>query len=133
MSGNQVLYQANRTLPLFEVLVNILRKTSGLVDVLANALTSLAEKIDKAFVFGSLGRGTETSDSDVDVLIIGKIVFSQAVTALYPAQAILRREINPKIYSKKQWQKLFKNKDPFVLELIDKPKFFIIGTPNNIR
>ncbi len=71
---------------------------------MANALTPLAEKINVAFVFGSLGRGTENERSDVDVLIIGEVGFADAVTALYPAQAILGREINPKVYHKSQWQ-----------------------------
>ncbi len=132
-SGNQVQYQANKAFPLYEELANILRKTSGLVDVLANALTPLAEKIEAAFVFGSVGRGTENAVSDVDVLIIGDIGFADAVIALYPAQAILKREINPKVYQKKQWQKLVKNKDHFIQEIIDKPKLFIIGAPNDIR
>lgn len=130
VSGNQVYYQANTTFPLFAELVNILRKTSGLVDILANVLIPLAEKIDAAFVFGSLGRGTENERSDVDVLIIGEIGFADAVSALYPAQAVLGREINPKVYHKSQWQKLVKNKDAFVQEILDKPKLFIIGAAN---
>ncbi len=128
ISGNQVYYQANTTFPIFEELASILRKTSGLVDVLANALISLTEKIEVAFIFGSAGAGTENAGSDVDVLIIGKLSFSEAVTALYPAQAIVRREINPKVYQRKEWQKLVNNKDAFVQEILGKPKLFIIGT-----
>src|SRR5579872_5315744 len=50
VSGNQVYYQANSTFPIFEELASILRKTSGLVDILANALTPLTKKIEVAFV-----------------------------------------------------------------------------------
>lgn len=133
LSGNQVCYRANRTFPIFMELASILRKTSGLIDVLASALAPLAEKIDAAFVFGSVGSGTETSGSDVDVLIIGKIAFTDAVTALYAAQAIVGREINPKVYQREEWQKLANNKDMFYQEILNKPKLFIIGAANDIE
>ena len=111
VSGNQVYYQANTNFPIFEELASILRKTSGLVDVLVNALAPLAEKIVAAFVFGSVARGTESIGSDVDVLLIGEIKFAEAVKALYSAQAIIRREINPKVYQKTEWKKLVNNKE----------------------
>lgn len=133
VSGNQVYYQANSTFPIFEELASILRKTSGLVDVLANALIPLAEKIAVAFVFGSVGSGAENKGSDVDVLIIGELSFSDAVTALYSAQAIVDREINPKVYQRAEWKKLVNNKDAFVQEILNKPKLFIIGTVNDLK
>jgi predicted nucleotidyltransferase len=107
VSGNQVYYHANSAFPIFAELASILRKTSGLVDILANALSPLTEKIAAAFVFGSAGSGKENSGSDVDVLIIGELSFSDAVTALYSAQTSIGREINPKIYKKTEWKKLF--------------------------
>lgn len=133
ISGNQVYYRANTALPIFTELANILRKTSGLVDILADALTPLADKINVAFVFGSLARGTENLSSDIDVLIIGAIGYADAVAALYSAQAILRREINPKVYKKSQWQKLVKNKDMFVQEILHNQKLFIIGNADDIE
>src|SRR3990172_5768635 len=79
VSGNQVHYQANQNCPIFEELASILRKTSGIVDVLAEAVAPLASKIKVALVFGSVGSGTENSRSDVDILIIGDIDFTDAV------------------------------------------------------
>jgi len=133
VSGHQVYYQANSTFPIFEELASILRKTSGLVDILASALTPFTEKIEAAFVFGSVGSGTENSGSDVDVLIIGELSFSDAVTALYPAQAIVNREINPKVYQRTEWQKLVDNKDAFAQEILKKQKLFIIGTVDDLE
>ena len=50
VSGNQLLYGANRACPIFEELAGILRKTSGPVDVLTEALAPLAKHIRAAFV-----------------------------------------------------------------------------------
>lgn len=133
VSGNQVYYQANSAFPIFEELASILRKTSGLVDVLSEALSPLANKIAVAFVFGSVGSGREGRGSDVDVLIIGELSFADAVTALYPAQTNIGREINPKVYKKAEWKKLINNKDVFVQEILNRPKLFIIGTVNDLK
>src|SRR5476649_2556614 len=50
VSGNQVYYQANTAFSIFEELASILRKTSGLADVLAEALKPVAKKIEAAFI-----------------------------------------------------------------------------------
>ena len=46
--GNQLVYSANRDSPIFEELAGILRKTSGLADVVAEALEPLTDRIDVA-------------------------------------------------------------------------------------
>lgn len=131
-SGNQLQYRANRACPVFKELASILRKTSGLVDVLADALAPLIEKVTVAFVYGSVARGKETSGSDIDVLLIGDLEFSEVVAALYPAQEVLGREINPKVYSKKEWRQMLKKKDAFIKELMADPKLFIIGAADEL-
>lgn len=94
--GNQTLYRANRESPIFPELAGILRKTSELADVVADALDSVSDGIDVAFIFGSVARRAETAGSDVDMLIIGSVDFGVVVDALYPAQQQLGREINPR-------------------------------------
>ncbi|KTD22892.1 nucleotidyltransferase [Legionella lansingensis] len=133
VSGNQVYYQANRNFPIFNELASILKKTSGLVDILADALAPLIEKIEVAFVFGSVARGTENLGSDIDVLIIGNVGFAEVVAALYPAQTSLGREINPKIYSQTQWKKCLSDQDVFIQEIMNSPKLFVIGEFDDIR
>ncbi|HCX3367485.1 nucleotidyltransferase domain-containing protein [Fluoribacter dumoffii] len=131
-SGNQVYYQANRNFPIYTELSSILKKTSGLVDVLFDFLTSLAEKIEVAFVFGSVAKGTENLGSDIDVLIIGEVDFTEAVAALYAAQASLGREINPKIYSREQWKSSLQKQDLFIQEVLNNPKLFIMGAEHDL-
>ena len=55
--GNQVSYQANRECLIFEELSSILRKTSGIADVLASTLTPVMKNIEAALVFGSVASG----------------------------------------------------------------------------
>lgn len=129
--GNQLHYSANRNCPVFEELTSILRKTSGIVDVIARALLPWAEQIDLAFVFGSMASGKARAESDVDLLVVGTLEYGELVTALYPLQEELQREINPKLYSPNEWQKLLTDNGSFVRELKDKPKLFIIGSDDD--
>jgi predicted nucleotidyltransferase len=45
-----------------------LRKTSGLTEVLRDALSPLAEQIETPFVFGSVAGGQAGNDSDIDLM-----------------------------------------------------------------
>jgi predicted transcriptional regulator len=54
--GNQQVYSASTAGPVFSELASILRKTSGLADVLAQALQAAAKQVQIAFVFGSMAQ-----------------------------------------------------------------------------
>ncbi|MDF3014602.1 MAG: nucleotidyltransferase [Cellvibrio sp.] len=125
--GNQVSYQANRNGLIFNELASILRKTSGIADVLAEALAPLAQQIEFALVFGSVASGKARVDSDIDLLIVANVGFSEVVKALYPAQQQLRREINPKLYLPEEWKLALLERSVFVDELLGKPVIKIIG------
>ena len=130
--GNQVHYSANLNCPIFDELASILRKTSGLADVLAKALIGLESKIEFAFVFGSVARGQQQTNSDVDIMLVGSLSFSDAVQALHSTQAVLQREVNPVVYSQEEFNRRVKNSDSFIKEVLAKPKLFIIGKENEL-
>lgn len=130
--GNQVVYQANRQSIIFEELASILRKTSGIADVLASALESHSHVIKFALVFGSIASGKATANSDVDLLIVGDLNFSDAIKLLYPVQNTLARDINPKIYTLDEWRIAKKKDSEFIKELSTKPVIKIIGDMDDI-
>ncbi|MES2356680.1 MAG: MarR family transcriptional regulator [Pseudomonadota bacterium] len=126
--GNQLQYSANLHHQIYPELASILRKTVGLAGVLIQALTPLAEHIKIAFVFGSMAHGSETAGSDVDLLLIGTLKFGAVIDALYPIQQQLGREVNPKIFSLREWKAKLKAKDAFMAEVVAQPKIFLIGS-----
>lgn len=95
--GHQVHYRANAASPVFAELAGLLRKTSGLADVLREVLLPLQRKVALAFVYGSVADGAERPGSDVDLMVLGTAGFAELVRALAPAQAALRREVNPTV------------------------------------
>lgn len=131
--GNQNHYQANRECPIYEDLSNVLRKTSGLSDVLIAALLPLSEKLQSTFVFGSVASGKVNAKSDIDLMLIGDVSYAEVVPLLHPLQEQLGREINPKIYADKEWNKLMKDNGAFVHDVLSKPKLFIIGNEQQLH
>ena len=125
--GNQVRYQANRACPVYGELASLFRKTTGLADVLAEALQPFADRIETALVFGSVARGEETASSDIDVLIVGNTGFAEVVKALHPAQTVLSREINPVVVTPSEIQKRIKDKDHFIMQILKQPVLLLIG------
>lgn len=130
--GNQMQYRAALDSPVFQELSSILRKTDGWLQSLSAALKPLADRISAAFVFGSMASGTASADSDIDLLVIGDVSFSELLTTLYPLQESLGREINPKQYPESEWFQLVKERGGFVRDVLSKPKLFVVGTEEQL-
>ncbi len=125
--GRQVHYQANTQSPVYPELAGLLRKTAGLVDVLREALNTIADQVDFAFIYGSMASGQEHAHSDVDVMIVGRIGFGEAVQALAGAQEQLRREINPTVLTAAQFGRKLKDAEGFVAQVWTKPRLWLMG------
>jgi predicted nucleotidyltransferase len=130
--GNQTQFSANADHPVFPELSGLIKKTTGLRDVLAHALVSLASQIEVVFVFGSMAKATEGPQSDVDLMVIGEVTFGQVANAVYDAQLTLAREINPKVMNRSEWTDKKNAQNVFVQELMDKPKIFIVGSEHEL-
>jgi len=125
--GHQVHYRANQQSPVFHELAGLLRKTAGVADLLRDALAPLLDRIELAFVYGSMASGELHAHSDIDVMIIGSVGLAETVLALDSAQNPLRREINPTIFGREEWEKRRERKDSFVTDVWKKPKLWLIG------
>ncbi len=125
--GNQHHYIANTECPIYAELLGMVKKTFGIVDVIKSALLPFADHISWAFIFGSVASGKETSRSDIDLMIIGDVGFTEIASDLYDVQEMLGREINPKIFSKEEWMQMKNRKDAFIKEILAKPRMDVIG------
>lgn len=127
----RTLYSANRDSPVFAEVKSLVTKTIGMHDVLYSALEGLRAKINLAFVYGSVARSGETPRSDVDLMVIGKVGFGTVVSKLADAQKALNREINPTVYSVKEFQS--KLRGNFLNNVLAEKKLFILGDENVLR
>ena len=130
--ANQVYYRPDPNAPIYEELKAIAFKTFGVVDVLREMLQPLARRIAVAFIYGSVARREDTAKSDIDVMIVGDIKFSEAVLALSAAEERLRRHVNPNVYSKAELSAKLKEKGGFIERVMEEPKFFLIGNDDDL-
>lgn len=129
--GNRVAYTANRSHPFFPEIHRLVLKTGGLADLLRTALTH--PKIEWAFVFGSVARGEEMTESDVDLLVIGDIGLRAVANLLSGVAEQIGREINPHVLRRAELLKRKGEKDAFLMRVLAAPKLFVLGDPHDFE
>lgn len=129
--GNRRYYRANASHPLFPDLQQLVLKTSGLREVLADALKGV-KGIEVAFVFGSLAAGAGKAASDVDLLVIGDASLRALAPGLRRASERIGREINPVTMTAAEYAK-GRKKHPLLLDIADKEKLFILGGADELE
>ncbi len=127
VEGRQKYYRANESSPVFPELRSLAVKTSGVADILRDALAPVSRRIQSAFVFGSVAEGREWTDSDVDVMIIGDVELRELVKIFQPAQAALGREVNPAVFSSVEFSDGVRAGNHFLQRVMDGKKLFLTG------
>jgi len=131
--GNQKHYQANRGSPLFDELSGIVRKTVAVAEPLREALHSVASDISAAFVYGSIAKRSDTSQSDIDLMIVSdKLTYADIYVALEPFALAVNRKVNPTIYTRLELNKRIRAGNAFVLRVLEQPKVWVIGTEHDL-
>lgn len=126
--GNQTHYQANPHCPIYTELQGIVRKTFGIGAPLREALAPLAGQLTWAFVYGSLAKGSEHADSDIDLMLIGNgLSYAEVMERLLPVEAQLGRTINPTLYTPHEWRARKVAGNSFVLRVAQQDKIELIG------
>jgi predicted nucleotidyltransferase len=132
--GNQKHYQANRASPIFEELRGIVLKTFGVTDVLRAALAPLAGKVDAAFIYGSVAKGSDTATSDVDVMIVGDgLSYPDVIGALGESEKRLGRPVNPTIYKPKELRQKLAAGNSFLERVLKQPRIFLMGSEDVLK
>lgn len=131
--GRQVHYRANAAHPVHVELTQLLRKTAGLVDLLREALEPLGGKVELAFVYGSMASGTERASSDVDLMVLGRATFADLARTLTPAQAALRRDVNPIVMTRREFAQKLAAGDGFARSVFIGDKLWVKGEVSDLE
>jgi predicted nucleotidyltransferase len=126
----QTVYQANMANPVYKELRALLVKTDGMVPALRAALTPLAHQIQGAFVFGSTAKAADRADSDVDLIIVGKVKMIDVLEALTDVETFFGRELNPTIYLPAEYAELLAKGDPFLSDISGKQRIDLLTKPD---
>lgn len=129
--GNRTYFQANKGHPLYLDIRNVVLKTIGLADPLKNALSDTS--IHFAFVFGSIAGGVEKAESDIDLFVIGDIGLRTLSKLLKEPGALIGREINTHVMTEKEFITRKRQKEHFVLHMLESSKLMIKGTEDELE
>lgn len=130
--GRQKYYSVNRQSPVYEELRGLAVKTSGLADILREALAPLADQIHIAFLFGSFAEGRENARSDVDLAVVGSVSLADVSRALGPAQQRLGREVNAVVYPEAEFRDRISAKHHFVTSIVKGKKIYLLGNDDDL-
>lgn len=78
-----------------------------------------------------MARSSETEQSDIDLMVVGRVDFGIVVSNLREAEKTLNREINPTVYSIKEFRD--KIRGNFLKTVLSEGKLFIIGDKDALR
>ena len=112
--GSQRMFSLNRDYPVFEEIASIIRKTSGVAEALREALAPLGARIKLAYIYGSYARGTMRADSDIDLMVVGSVTLLDVVGAISGISERFGREVNPTVYSTREYRRELRKEDGFI-------------------
>jgi DNA-binding transcriptional ArsR family regulator len=130
---NQVFYRANGDHPVFPELHSLLAKTNGVFHMLHEALKSLGDNVEFAFVYGSFAKGEETAASDIDLMVAGNVSLDELLEIIAPVERALSRPINPTIYAGDELRSKIRAGNHFLNAIQGGPLVFLLGSENEFR
>lgn len=129
--GNLRCFQANMESPVYEELAGLTRKTLGAQQLLQAALAPVKSKLDLAFIYGSIAKGTDTAQSDLDLMMVGNdLLLGDVLKRLLPVESQLGRRINPTLYTPAEYKRRRAQKDSFLSRVLAQPVMPLIGEPH---
>jgi predicted nucleotidyltransferase len=131
--GRRTYYKADKDSPVFSDLRDLLLKTAGIVPALQSELTRFSDKIRWAAIYGSIARGKEVAQSDVDLLVVGDIATGDLVPVLRRLESRFGREVNVKRYSEKEFRDKLRGGDHFLKSVVRDKVVSLIGSPDELE
>lgn len=131
--GRRVYFKANADSPIYPELRGLMFKTTGMVPSLRDALKKFGDRIKLAVLYGSVARGNERPESDVDVLIVGKLQQIDLLPILRKVESRFRREVNVTLFSLDEFQRKRPQKGHFISSVLRGTTIPLKGTLDELK
>ena len=132
--GNVRRFWPNKESLVYPELSGLVQKTFGLVGVLSTTLAPLRRQLHLAFVYDATAKGQDAPGSAIDLLLVGdEANYGDLLTRLVSAERTLRRKINPNLYTLADYQRRLREGQPFLLQVLQQPKLFVIGDELTVK
>lgn len=129
--GKVILYKPNTNSPIYQELSAIIRKTEGVEQVLREMLLPFQNRIESAFIYGSVAKNEDTAFSDIDLFVLAdKVGSADLYPALVEVEIKLSRKIGLTVYRPMEYRRKLEGKNHFLVSVMDGPKIQLIGKPD---
>lgn len=129
--GNLALYMLEKDSTISDDLKRIFLKTEGVGTMLFKGLDK--KKIRYALIYGSFAKGTETTKSDIDVLVIGEIDEDSLLDSISKVEKRIGREINFIHWTPKEFVQKAKEKIPLLVDILRTDVIMIVGEQSEFK
>lgn len=126
--GRRAYFKANADAPQFPELRGLIQKTAGIVPALRTAITEFDDRIELAFVYGSIARDEEHSASDVDLMVVGTLKQIDLLPTLRKLEAGFGREVNVTLFSPDEFRRKLEAGDHFLHTVLKGKTILLKGT-----
>ncbi|HSX38589.1 MAG TPA: nucleotidyltransferase domain-containing protein [Chlamydiales bacterium] len=131
--GRMVYYHADHSHPAFEDLKKAFLKTVGIGDQLRTLLRKHRQHIDLVWIFGSVARGEERADSDIDLIFVSNRSLLELSKIVGPISRKIKRELNAVFVTPDELRQKIISNDYFISDIILRPKIWLIGDDHELE
>ena len=124
--GRSLVYSINERSPLLGEIRGLVQKTIGIEGLIRKAVEQLPG-IDATYIFGSYAAGTDTSQSDVDLLVIGRPDRVALSEQLAPVERAIGRDVSVVTKTEAQLRERRRSGDAFWRQVLGKPMIHVAG------
>jgi len=124
--ANRKYYGFRKDYPFYDELVRLVVKSTGLGGNIIKEKARLG-KIRFAMLTGGFTQKNSVSANDVDLLVVGSVVLPALSQIVQEAESQVGREINYTVMSEEEFAFRKNRRDPFVLDILGKPRVMLIG------
>lgn len=124
--GNRLYYELRKDYPLYQDLLKLVVKTSGLGGGILKNRIKLG-KIKYAMLSGQFVRGLKGEPDEIDLLIVGTIVLPELAVLIRSEEAKRGTEVNYTIMTPEEFEFRKKRNDPFIQGILSGSRLMLLG------
>ena len=124
--GNRLYYWFRQDYPLYQDLLSMVAKNTGLGRKIIKNKTKLG-RVKFVMFSGRFVRRLPPVEGGVDLLVVGEIVLPELAKLVREEEAKLEREVNYTVMTKDEFEFRKKRRDPFVLSILGGSRVMVIG------
>ncbi len=129
--SNKIVYTLNTSCPFLYELKSMILKDSEELRLMAKVLGSI-KNVELVLIAQAYMTKKYSDENDIDLLIIGNPDINKLTKEMNKVEKELDRELKMAVLTKEDYEYRKKRREKFILDVLDKDKIILLGSPNKI-